>query len=88
MSELAPKRLWDSGSNDPSQYARMIPGTSALSHLRIRSTTPDPGRASPRLTVNVAQENAGRMQARAKIRQFYRNRQATDFCFFSQLLAI
>jgi exopolysaccharide biosynthesis polyprenyl glycosylphosphotransferase len=40
MSELSTNRLWDIGANDcPSQYARMIPGTSAIPLPRLTTTT-------------------------------------------------
>ncbi len=41
MGELVTNRIWDSGLNDcPSQYARMIPGRSAITSPNVSATTP------------------------------------------------
>jgi exopolysaccharide biosynthesis polyprenyl glycosylphosphotransferase len=41
MAELATNRVWDSGPKDcPSQYARMIPGASAIAGPTVSATTP------------------------------------------------
>jgi exopolysaccharide biosynthesis polyprenyl glycosylphosphotransferase len=49
MGDLITNRIWDTGSNDcPSQYARMIPGTSAMPHPRVATA-----RCTPRGETNV-----------------------------------
>ncbi|MBZ5614820.1 MAG: sugar transferase [Acidobacteriia bacterium] len=43
MGELTTNRLWDPGpKNCPSQYARMIPGTSAMPHPRVATAAAAP----------------------------------------------
>jgi exopolysaccharide biosynthesis polyprenyl glycosylphosphotransferase len=43
MGELTTNRLWDPGAKDcPSQYTRMIPGTSAMPHPRVATSAAAP----------------------------------------------
>jgi len=88
MSELTTNRLWDIGSKDcPSQYARMIPGTSAIPHLRVVSTTCAPRvDATPALPVNANQDATSHTQGRTLFHQLLPQPTGDRFMIF-QLVA-
>src|ERR1019366_9543246 len=71
MGELTTNPLWDTETKDyPSQYARMIPGISAMPHLRVVSPTLAPTvDATPAPPVNANKEAIRRRQGRTLFHQ-------------------
>src|ERR1700675_2980162 len=83
MSELMTSRLWDTGQeNCPSQYSRMIPGTSAMPSPRL---APKSG-SNPEHTVKSIDEGSLR-RAQAPIQQLLRRPTGDRFMLFELLAA-
>lgn len=89
MGELTTNRLWDPGPKDcPSQYARMIPGTSAMPHSRTATaaSTPVVG-ASPVRPANAPDQAAPkRTAARMPVQELLPHPTGDRFLLF-QLVA-
>jgi exopolysaccharide biosynthesis polyprenyl glycosylphosphotransferase len=89
MGELTTDRLWDPGPKDcPSQYARMIPGTSAMPHPRVATATAAPVvGASPVRPANAVDEaTPKRATARMPIQELLPHPTGDRFLVF-QLVA-
>ena len=79
MGDLTANRLWDNGSMDcPSQYARMIPGVSAMPHPRIAAPPAPTAEFATGRSV-AAMETAPIKQTRWPTRQFLRQPTGDQF---------
>lgn len=88
MGELTTNPRWDTETKDyPSQYARMIPGISAMPHLRVVSPTFAPTvDATPAPPVNANKDATRRTQGRTLFHQLLPQPTGDRFMLF-QLVA-
>ena len=87
MGELTTKRQWDTGSKDlPSQYARMIPGTSALLPSKPASA-PAPDAPSTHAVSTTYESNARHAPTRTPARPQSTQPGVDRFTFFELVAA-
>jgi hypothetical protein len=89
MGELTTNRQWDAGSKDsPSQYARMIPGTSALLPSRSAPPTSAPAAdATSKDPVNAIDETNARHAPVRPLAQPHRTQPGIDRFTLCELVA-
>ncbi|MGD0212545.1 MAG: sugar transferase [Terriglobales bacterium] len=88
MGELTTNQLWNTGKEDfPSQYARMIPGTSAMPRAKVLTDKSAPDAEIPRRPVSVTDEKTARStQTRMPIQELLPHPTGDRFMVF-QLVA-
>jgi exopolysaccharide biosynthesis polyprenyl glycosylphosphotransferase len=88
MGELATNRQWDTGPKDlPSQYARMIPGTSAILPSRGTPPTSPPAAATPTHAVNAIDETNATLVLARRLTQPHLMRPGVDRFTLFELVA-
>jgi exopolysaccharide biosynthesis polyprenyl glycosylphosphotransferase len=88
MGELTTNRLWNPGPKDcPSQYARMIPGTSAMPHPRVAAPAPVVGASPVRPSKSIDESSSKHAHVRTPIQELLPHPTGDRFLLFRLVAA-